>query len=293
MEEETMKTVLVGLLSILLLSACGETLRNRSGETRPTWMDKTTYRHDGRRYYVGRSPRSPAQDIGRQMALHNALKAMAEEVGLAVGNPPVFLQIEVNGNVIKAVELQDPAGHSYNLEGLAVAGEYWEEWRRKEGPFDVSVLVSFPEEALASLAREREGRALVVYRCRIAPSTLCQGWIAEPIAAALQKKGITLSSVPQIITQKDSPLELGRKAGAGRVVVLDVEAQLVDQGDGEYIAKARAGIDVLSTRDGSTLEHLEAGPITGGQYSEHEAIKSALGAALQDLLSRMAYPAAP
>ncbi len=110
----------------------------------------------------------------------------------------------------------------------------------------------------------------------------------EKIRASLSDAGVTL--LPDLAEPGD-PTALAAKGleeCAAQVVVVQLDARFLGTQGDEHYAEATGNVRVLRSGTAEELSAFTVGPVKGGHYNEADALRTALGKAIDELGAEMA-----
>ena len=273
---------------------CAGASHSRGENPAPAWVSRGAHSAGGKRYYVGSCSSAETAEDARRLAAQDAMRQMANEVGVTVSQESSFSQQERDGVYSYDVQMQVSArSHPLTVKGFAVEAEHVADAQRGGG-VDAWALASVPEGALAAAVRSAQGRVALVVQCEARGLLDCPTQALDALTQALTEGGVEIIGM-EGEWGKDSRTLVRTAAtrGAAFLVEAVVEARFEGEMAGEFYAYGRGKARVFDTEDGQVVASPDTGDKKSGQYSKEAAVRAALkkaAAALGDALAERLAP---
>jgi len=277
---------------VLIIAGCGAAgpkMVESSAPQRPDWIGKPSYPMGGLMYYNGLSTGAESLEEARRAARQDALLTMAQEIAVEVGGEIATKQIVVDQQQSVDVQITTSAKtESIKVEDVKYVQDYSETWRRSAIVYDAYALVAVPRAAIWRARCDAKGHVLLAFTCASGATEICGDAHRDRVRASLSDAGVTL--LPDLAEPSD-PAALAAKGlekCAAQVVIVQVESRFLGvQGD-EHYAEATGNVRVLRAGTAEEVSAFTVGPVKGGHYSEADALRTALGKAIDELGAEMA-----
>ncbi|MFH1532481.1 MAG: hypothetical protein ABIK09_17280 [Pseudomonadota bacterium] len=276
----------VALIALLVAGcgAAGPTMLESSTPQRPDWIGKPSYPMGGFLYYNGLSTGAESLEEARRTARQDALLTMAQEIAVEIGGEIATKQIVVDQQQSVDVRITTSARtESVKVEDVKFVQDYSETWRRSGLVYDAYALVAIPRAAIWRARCDAKGHVLLAFACTDGAAGICASSHRDRVRAALSEAGITL--LPDLAEPGD-PAALaatGLEKCAARVVVVQVESRFLGTQGDEHYAEASGNVRVLQSGTAEELAAFTVGPVKGGHYTKADALRAALGKAIDEL----------
>jgi len=285
-----MRNSRVALIALLIAGcgAAGPTMLESSTPQRPDWIGKPSYPMGGFLYYNGLSTGAQSLEEARRTARQDALLTMAQEIAVEIGGEIATEQIVVDQQQSVDVRITTSARtESVKVEDVKFVQDYSETWRRSNLVYDAYALVAVPRAAIWRARCDAKGHVLLAFACANGEEGSCAASYRDSVRAALSEAGVTL--LPDLAEPGD-PAALaatGLEKCAAQVVVIQLESHVLGAQGDEHYAGASGNVSVLRSGTAEELAAFTVGPVKGGHYSEADALRTALGKAVDELGSEL------
>lgn len=280
-------------LIALIIAGCGAAgprMIESSAPQRPDWIGKPSYTMGGFLYYNGLSTGAGNLEEARRAARQDALLTMAQEIAVEVGGEIATKQIVVDQQQSVDVKITTSARtESVKVEDVKFVQDYSETWRRGGVVFDSYALVAVPRSAIWRARCDAKGHVLLAFACASGATEVCAGSHRDRVRAFLSDAGVTL--LPDLATPGDATAlaTSALEKCAAQVIIVELDSRFLGTQGDEHYAEASGNVRVLRSGTAEELAAYTVGPVKGGHYSESDALRAALGKAIDELGSELKY----